>query len=204
MEINKMANKKCATISQANTEYFEYVQTHILCVQEAFKRFFNEIYECVSKRDNERYDYNSFSSRLYRMLEVHDRSKFTEAEFEPYRRYFYPSDEDKISAKQVDIDFDNAWKHHYLNNQHHPEYWVSKIKGIPFINRMSNFAFAEMLCDWIGLSIHFQSKVSDWWFNGDGRKDKLKYLQMDDIKIIDEFIRQNEDKFDFTPKDNLT
>lgn len=196
-----MANKKCATISEANKEYFDYVQTHILCVEEAFKRFFNEIYECVTKRDKKHYDYNAFSSRLYRSIEVHDRSKFTEFEFDGYRRYFYPADEDKVSKKQIDIDFDNAWKHHYLNNQHHPEYWVSNIDGVPFINRMSNYAFAEMLCDWIAMSINFQQKLSDWWFDGDGRSDKLKYLQMEDIKIIDEFVRKNDAKLDFRAKE---
>lgn len=189
---------KYKTIKEADIAYKSYVDNHIRLVQEAFNRFFNEIFLCVKNRDNIRYSYNEFSAQLYRNVMNHDRSKYSAAEFEPYRKYFYPSKEDTDSKEQMEKEFDLAWEHHYKNNPHHPEYWTIDIENRPHVNRMSNYAFAEMLCDWIAMSMNQKDSVYDWWFGRKGRDNKTKYLTESDISIIDGWLTANKDKFDFS------
>lgn len=189
---------KYKTIKEADIAYKSYVDNHICLVQEAFNRFFNEIFLCVKNRDNARYSYNEFSAQLYRNVMNHDRSKYSAAEFEPYRKYFYPSKEDTDSKEQMEKEFNLAWEHHYKNNPHHPEYWTIDIENRPHVNRMSNYAFAEMLCDWIAMSMNQKDSVYDWWFGRKGRDDKTNYLTESDISIIDGWLTANKDKFDFS------
>ncbi len=75
-----------------------------------------------------------------------DIDKYSDEEFEPYRKYFYPiNDIEKEESKE---EFEEAWKHHYTVNDHHPEFWIKD--GIP--SEMSISAIAEMICDWQGMA----------------------------------------------------
>ena len=50
----------------------------------------------------------------------HDLSKFSRAEFGPYRDKFQP---EKIPGGDVEKNFKRAWKKHCLKNKHHTQYW---------------------------------------------------------------------------------
>ena len=105
----------------------------------------------------------------------HDETKYWESEFEPYRKYFYPANtsEGKENKAVVDM-FNEAWKHHYEHNDHHPEYWVEN--DIP--SKMSTEAALEMICDWIAMSIKFNNRAIDWYTDN-----------KDNIKLHDEYFR---------------
>lgn len=78
-------------------------------------------------------------------IEEHDASKFSEEEFEPYARKFFGKQD--INGKPLEYvpGWDEAWEHHYKNNEHHPEFWDGQ--DIPEI------FILEMLCDWGSFSI---------------------------------------------------
>ena len=79
------------------------------------------------------------------VIQEHDDSKFSEEEFEPYAQKFYgPQD---INGKPLDFvpGYDEAWKHHWMNNEHHPEFWLGEDMPLIYI--------LEMLCDWGSFSI---------------------------------------------------
>jgi hypothetical protein len=75
---------------------------------------------------------------------MHDMSKFSLAEFMPYCNYFF--DEDGKTNSDKKCDFNDAWRHHYLNNMHHPEYYRNdKTLMRYFFNR---HVATEMIADW--------------------------------------------------------
>jgi uncharacterized protein DUF5662 len=82
-----------------------------------------------------------------RRLLMHDLSKFSRAELMPYARHFARAD-----RSAPDPEFDAAWRHHYLHNDHHPEHFF--IAGEP--RRMPDEAVVEMVVDWMAACRAYQ------------------------------------------------
>lgn len=112
------------------------------------------------------------------MIEEHDESKFSDEEFEPYAQHFY-------GDKKNSFEFDQAWEHHYTNNEHHPEYWNGE--DMPYIYIL------EMLCDWGSFSIEKKDfkELSDYYFNK-ARDDEEKNLSENTKEIIEEILKKIE------------
>lgn len=126
--------------------YLGYIYKHQFNVRSAY-------YNYISKIDIPvKYDKNE----LIRRINNHDRSKTDEEEFEAYRKYFYTT-ENEIKDEEA---FNEAWKHHYSVNDHHPEHWIND-KGE--IKEMKIEAAIEMICDWIAMSINFHNNPLDWY-----------------------------------------
>ena len=87
-----------------------------------------------------------------KMIEEHDESKFSEEEFEPYAQKWYGD------GKKTP-EYEEAWKHHWMNNEHHPEYWLGE--DMPYIYIL------EMICDWGSFSIASgdMKELSEFYFN---------------------------------------
>lgn len=185
------------TKEESRKAYKEYIYKHINGVRKAFELFGKELCENVIALRMPSSELSS--SELFHMMRSivasHDRSKFSEEEFEAYAAKFYPCEEDMKDDTQRDVNFDKAWDHHYMHNPHHPEYWPNKVKLMP------NCYFVEMICDWIGVSIAYHSSVYDWWFKKD-RVEKVDLLPEDDIQLIDLFITRNKDMLDFGHEDS--
>jgi hypothetical protein len=113
------------------------------------------------------------------VIDEHDESKFSEEEFEPYAQKFYKQDE---FGKPLEFipGWDEAWKHHWMNNEHHPEHWLGE--DMPYIYIL------EMLCDWGSFSIDKKDFIEliDYYFS-EARDDEEKNLS-DNTKIIIEEI----------------
>ncbi len=85
------------------------------------------------------------------LINRHDLSKYSDQEFDAYRRKFFPVDGEPSS----EIGFNYAVHHHYQHNPHHWQYWIGydqKAKramplSIPFSY------IIEMLCDWTAMSV---------------------------------------------------
>jgi hypothetical protein len=107
------------------------------------------------------------------LIQEHDDSKFSEEEFEPYAQHFY-------GDKKNDFEYEEAWKHHWTHNEHHPEFWLGE--DMPYIYIL------EMLCDWGSFSIASgnMKELSEFYFNK-ARDDEEKNLS-DNTKIIIEEI----------------
>lgn len=86
------------------------------------------------------------------LIKEHDESKFSEEEFEPYAQKWF-------GDKKETFEYEEAWKHHYMNNEHHPEYWLGEDMPLIYI--------LEMICDWGSFSIakgDFK-ELSDFYYN---------------------------------------
>lgn len=108
------------------------------------------------------------ANALFSRAVVHDNSKFTPEEYEPYdkafpglQKYGYGTDEFRAELAKIKP----AITHHYEHNDHHPEYFKSGIDGMNLIQ------LVEMTCDWIAASERSQKDI----FKGlDMNKDRFK------------------------------
>lgn len=108
------------------------------------------------------------------LIAEHDQSKFSEEEFEPYAEHFYGS-------KDNDFEFEQAWEHHWMNNEHHPEHWMGS--DMPYIYIL------EMICDWGSFSIDKgdMTELIDYYYE-DAKYDDEKDLSPNTQKIIEEIL----------------
>lgn len=115
---------------------------------------------------------------LYVRVIKHDDSKYSSEEFEAYRQYFYPCSNEKPDEEILNI----GWKHHYKNNDHHPEYWVNEVTGD--IADMPPECIAEMLLDWEAMSMKFNDNTYDYYM----REKDNKPLSENTRKIVEDLI----------------
>ena len=117
-------------------EYMDYIKTHIENVQKAYDGM------CKNPKLQASEPIRKALEELKLNIASHDASKYSDSEFEPYRKNFHSiNDEEKAENEE---DFERAWEHHYTVNSHHPEYWIHD----NVILDMSLPAILEMLCDW--------------------------------------------------------
>lgn len=84
----------------------------------------------------------------------HDASKFTIEEFPHYARQFHGDKGDSSG-------FEKAWEHHWRNNNHHWQYWLSN-EGEPFL--MPEECVREMVADWAAASFQYTGSwnMTEW------------------------------------------
>lgn len=178
-------------------EYTAYIDEHVKNVKAAFYNLFRNPAKPVIKIGNLE---GPKLERLLRQVEmkinVHDSSKYTPEEFDAYRRRFFPTDQEKrldaidpIIADAAEENFEQAWKHHCLNNDHHPIYWKwidiqeiiedNVVDGKPVkirkkvhvkrtlpketAERMSAESVLHMICDWEAMCTKFGGNVIEWY-----------------------------------------
>lgn len=128
--------------------YLAYIDAHRKNVFTAFCRFGQQICLCLSL-------VGPAYKQLRACVSRHDLSKYENREFGQYRQFFFPADgEEKDKAL-----FDRGWQHHYQNNRHHWEFWLENGKPKP----MDKLAIAEMILDWVAMSIHFKTNPLIWY-----------------------------------------
>lgn len=96
------------------------------------------------------------ANALFGRAVVHDNSKFSPEEYDPYeeafpelQKYAYGSDEFKAALAKIKP----AINHHYETNDHHPEYFEAGI------SQMNLIELIEMTCDWIAASERSQKDI---------------------------------------------
>lgn len=137
----------------------------------------------------------------------HDQSKFSEEEWEGYRKNFFPTDEEQFRMKTEDgyealvkEEFEIAWQHHYMNNSHHPEYWRYRLPATSENNTISFSAVRleqatdmdlvsihHMICDWEAMSINFHTDTIEWFF-GDSGKDEREALSTRSRQLTEQIL----------------
>ena len=151
---------------QKEKEYFAYIQKHVSCVVDAFNRYFLPLLDktniCSTVPDEE---LKQAIRVCGERIAEHDHVKYGDAEFDSYRAKYYPTANEKKGdaayQQLVEDRLKEAFKHHYANNPHHPEYWVDSETGLP--RDMSLDAIVEMISDWTGVSTMFGGTVVDWY-----------------------------------------
>ena len=128
--------------------YAAYIKDHVAKVRKSFDERGEMIRRVM-------YLSHDDMANLAKRIAVHDESKWSVDEFPQYRNYFYPAE----GEAKIDEGFANAWKHHYENNDHHPEYWVKN--GVA--TKMHPLAVAEMILDWEAMSRSFGGNPRTWF-----------------------------------------
>ena len=159
-------------------EYKEYVEAHKERVEEFSKWLKENLPDLFENIDIDLFD---------EMIRDHDESKFSEEEFEPYARKWHL---DGIKTPE----YKEAWKHHWMNNEHHPEYWLGE--DMPYIYIL------EMICDWGSFSIASgnMKELSDFYFNK-AKDDPEKNLSEATKEIIEDIISKIDSITEATEKE---
>ena len=165
--------------------------------QEEYKNYIIEHKERVSKfadllKEKLPELFDNIDVELFdEMIREHDASKFEEPEFEAYAQKWFNNSGETLEYKE-------AWKHHWTNNEHHPEFWLGE--DMPYIYIL------EMLCDWGSFSIDKGDfrELSDFYYNK-AKDDEEKNLSANTKAIIEDILNKLESalelKESFAPSD---
>jgi hypothetical protein len=103
---------------------------------------------------------------------LHDMSKFSREEWSPYVHQFYNPDGSKRSVRDASGAYDpsvqfeafqKAWKHHWMNNPHHHEFWATANTGSTPLEMPETYV-REMICDWYGAGMaNGKPDVRGWY-----------------------------------------
>ena len=116
---------------------------------------------------------------------VHDNSKYSLEEYDPYDLYFY-SDESVVFKDE----FDKAWLHHIHENPHHWQHWIL-VNDDPELGtvalKMPMEYIIEMICDWWSFSWKSGNlyEIFSWY-----EKNKDHIIMHDDTRTSVESILQ--------------
>lgn len=102
-------------------------------------------------------------------INTHDLSKFDDAEYEAYDKYFHgPSKTAEVKAA-----FDVAWLHHIHQNPHHWQHWVlvNDDDGTKVLEMPQEYV-VEMLCDHLSFSFK-ENKLDEIFKWYDAHKDNM-------------------------------
>lgn len=160
-------------VVEKEKEYIEYVREHIGNVQKAFCNLFLNNYNYISTDIISNEEFRQAIDSIRKDVREHDNSKMSDDEFYAYRTKYYPTNieqalmnDDPIYADKITTNYNEAWKHHIMNNNHHPKYW-KVINGDFQENNeprdMSLGAIIHMICDWQAMSYHFKNNMIEWY-----------------------------------------
>lgn len=147
-------------------EYLDYINEHIYLVKLSFAKYIVPILDMtnISEYAQDEAIKDAIAITAKNVLN-HDSSKFGDDEFDQYRAKYYPTQKEKNADSDytalVDSRYEDAWKHHYENNPHHPEHWKDHENNI--CRDMSLEAILEMICDWEAMSLKFNTNTLEWY-----------------------------------------
>lgn len=177
-------------------EYMAYIDEHKNNVLKAFDNLLNKvILKGNTKLEKIMRDWSLESADL----KYHDLSKYTQVEFDAYRRKFHPTtsekqEDDQEKLKIIDEQFEEAWFHHYTSNNHHPAYWThvnenGEISRTPFPARdMPIETIIHMICDWEAMSIKFGGTTIEWYISK-AHKER-KNMSKNTIKVLEDLLKE--------------
>ena len=163
-------------IVEKEEEYMEYIKDHVNNVHKAFENMY-KIKDKFEDMDRDDISDAIESVKEKGIINIHDESKYSDEEFDAYRRYFYSIDDKE--KEESEEDFELAWKHHYENNPHHPEYWIKD--GEPVDMKIEYIV--EMACDWIAMS--YSKGGTALKYLEDHREEKQKVMTENTMNILE-------------------
>lgn len=169
-------------LNEKRRAYVDYINEHkanIITAYKRFKTFISNSDSSITLSDEE-------LKSLENDVMQHDNSKFSEIEFEAYRKHFFPCPFEKEGEKDKE-NFRKAKLHHYNSNNHHPQN-KSRETGL------NKVACIHNVLDWIAMSYKFKDKVWEY-YNSSRIKDILNPLEKEYIEQILDGIKSNEQYF---------
>lgn len=170
-------------------EYLDYIKEHISLVKKAYDMYMVPLLDMTVITPKIADDaLKSAIIKVGETIDTHDASKFSDSEFDGYRAKWYPTQVELQAGdeynKKVDERYDEAWKHHYQTNAHHPAYWYD------FENEVARDAtleaIVEMICDWEAMSLKFNTNTLEWYENK--AIDEKKCFSANTKAIVDELM----------------
>lgn len=149
-------------------EYLNYIETHYDNVQKAWGIIQDKCGDFDEIKDlKEDIDY---------LIANHDASKLDSEEFEAYRVFFHPTEEEikfckalhNASPKEVySAMFQQAWDRHKKLNGHHWQTWTQDC----YDDYFTHAYVIEMICDWMAMGMVFGNNAQQYYeFNKDDIK----------------------------------
>ena len=170
-------------------EYLAYIKDHIANVRKAFIMYIapllklNNISNLIS--DDE---FKQAAVAVYKRLDDHDASKFSDSEFDGYRAKWYPTNRemnyDQDYIDKMEERYQEAWDHHATNNPHHPKYWFDPENNVS--KDMSLDAIIEMICDWHAMGIFYGTSTLEWYENR--ADDEKAYISPKSKEILEDLL----------------
>lgn len=173
-------------------EYLDYINEHINFVQKAYEMYMLPLLNMtnISTLISDEELKNTIIN-LKPVIETHDASKFSDAEFDGYRMRWHPTVAEESKQKedqelQVTIRerYEKCWEHHYTVNAHHPKHWVDPETGIA--KDASLDAIIEMICDWEAMSLKFGTSILKWYEND--AKDEKAAMSAKTKQIVEDLM----------------
>lgn len=143
-------------------KYLKYIEKHLDNIEKAAW----EMIECPKLNSlfmDEELCYN-----FLQRIKNHDKSKYSEEEFNAYRKYYHPiNPEEKESVKE---DYAKAWEHHWKNNDHH---WQARQNKTSFdVNNDEDvLPLLENVADWLAMGYEFGNRPYQYY---ELNKDKIQ------------------------------
>ena len=145
-------NKENPEIYAKQQEYLKYIEEHIYNVERAWRTIKRTCVTYLAYKCNA-----SDFIFINDLISKHDLSKYSKEEFEPYRKNFYPiNEQEKQNNKES---FEKAWEHHYMMNPHHWDYWAADGRE----NEMPFTYVVEMICDWQAMGYKFGNTPKEYY-----------------------------------------
>lgn len=173
---------------QKEKDYIGYLTNHIANVKKAYEILFLPLLTQNIVCDDALFSAEDFKYAILAIkndIEHHDESKWGNEEWEPYRMHWNPTDEEKLRDEiyqaEVEEAYNNAWKHHYENNDHHPKFWYDFENNVA--RDMSLGAIIHMLCDWESFSINSGKGTVKWWINRS--EEERKFISPKTVSILE-------------------
>ena len=157
-------------INENLEDYQEEYKNYIIEHKANVTKFADWLVENLPELFTEATDTETF----YELIKEHDDSKWSEEEFEPYAQKWFNN-----SGKTPE--YEAAWEHHWMNNEHHPEFWLGE--DMPYIYIL------EMICDWgsFGMKKGNLRELSDFYYNK-AKDDEEKNLSDATKEIVEEIL----------------
>lgn len=176
--------------------YMDYLENHINGVKKAYQKYFVSLLNPESPLYSKGINIALFTRQelcdairnIQDAIDHHDDSKYSDYEFEPYRQHWDPTEEEKAADQdikdEIEERYQDAWVHHYTNNDHHPMFWYnSETKQM---EDMPLPAIVHMICDWESFENRDRSTI-DWW--NTKAVEERKYMTEKTIAIVDALLK---------------
>lgn len=157
-KLSESEQKTYLTPDEAHHQYQDYLTGHI----DNVKKMVDLIIDTCT--DNQ--FIQEEKETLRNIAEHHDESKYSDEEYFPYLRHFYPTrPEDEAKTEE----FEQACRHHILCNKHHWDYWIDpntlELRDIPEDDRVYKLYCVERVADWLSMAAQHNEDKLHWYEN---------------------------------------
>jgi hypothetical protein len=174
--------------NQKEEEYIVYIEQHKERVKLAYNKFFVPLIgQELDLKSCSNEEFQEALTTCNSNISLHDMSKYSDIEFQPYRLKWYPTVdeslalEDKTIFDQMREEYEAACKHHIKNNPHHPQYWVDEDGNI---RDMELKYIIEMMCDWLS----FGKDIRSWYSFAEDEKATMSAKTKEIVEELMELI----------------